>query len=159
MKRGLFALFVMMLAPALCFAGPHDDCTLCHGVHTGQGPVILTETPNTTSLNPRTGQPFKRIGTLCLACHAEEPDGAGYRPIDLSRTHPVGFKPDPKKVVLPDPSKGWPGEEEDLTCLGCHNQHPSNENYMYLRFTTNGGDDMPMFCGKCHPEKSRRRRK
>lgn len=147
-------LFVLAV-PSLSFSGPHDDCTLCHGVHTGQGPVILTETPNTTTINPRTGKPMKRIGSLCLACHAEEPDGAGYRPIDLNHTHPVGFTPNTGKVKLPEEAKGWPGEEEDITCLGCHDQHPSNTNYMYLRWPSDGGNDLPSFCSKCHPNQSK----
>ncbi|MBI5788413.1 MAG: hypothetical protein HZA78_06130 [Candidatus Schekmanbacteria bacterium] len=156
MKKFLLGVgIVALLIPTLVSAGPHDDCTLCHGVHSGQGPVILTETPNTTTINPRTGQPLKRIGSLCLACHAAEPDGAGYRPIDLNHTHPVGFTPDPKKVVLPPESKGFPGEEEDVVCTSCHNQHPANTFYMYLRWDSDGGQNLPKFCVHCHPKQSR----
>lgn len=155
MKKLLVAVGIAsLLIPTLVFAGPHDDCTLCHGVHSGQGPVILTETPNTTTINPRTGKPLKRIGQLCLACHAAEPDGAGYRPVDLNHTHPVGFTPDPNKVVLPPEAKGFAGEEEDLTCNGCHDQHPSNTNYMYLRWPSDGGENLPKFCAHCHPKQS-----
>ncbi len=156
MKKYLVAAGIIgLLIPTLALAGPHDDCTLCHGVHSGQGPVILTETPNTTTINPRTGKPLKRIGQLCLACHAAEPDGAGYRPVDLNHTHPVGFTPDPTKVTLPAEAKGFRGEEEDLTCTGCHDQHPSNPNYMYLRWPSEGGDNLSIFCAKCHPKQSR----
>ncbi len=156
MKKVLVMLGALsLLIPSLALAGPHDDCTLCHGVHTGQGPVILTETPNTTTINPRTGKPLKRIGQLCLACHAEEPDGAGYRPVDLNHTHPVGFTPNSAKVVLPPEAKGFAGEEEDLTCNGCHNQHPANTNYMYLRWPSDGGENLPKFCVNCHPKQSR----
>ncbi len=154
--RKVFLLMVgaFLLMSSLVYAGPHDDCTLCHGVHSGQGPVILTEAPNYTTINPKTGKPMKRIGALCLACHAEEPDGAGYRPVDLNHTHPVGFRPDPTKVVLPAESRGFPGEEEDLTCNGCHNQHPSNTNYMYLRWPSDDGGDLSKFCVHCHPKQS-----
>ncbi len=157
MRRLGYVILVMLVAaalPGMVWAGPHDDCTLCHGVHSGQGPVILTETPNTTTINPRTGKPMKRIGSLCLACHAPEPDGAGYRPVDLNHTHPVGFTPDPNKVVLPAQSKGFPGEEEDVVCTSCHDQHPSNPYYMYLRWPSDGGSNLPMFCAKCHPKQS-----
>ncbi|MFQ5646987.1 MAG: hypothetical protein ACE5GM_08665 [bacterium] len=157
MKRtALIIIFsIFFLVPSMVNAGPHDDCTLCHGVHTGQGPVILQEPPNTTTINPRTGQPMKRIGSLCLACHTEEPDGAGYRPIDLAHTHPVGFTPGPRLVVLPDEAKGFPGEEEDIVCTSCHNQHPANTNYRYLRWPSDGGNYLPMFCMHCHPEKGK----
>ncbi len=156
MKKALWLALGMFFvtSTAVVFAGPHDDCTLCHGIHTGQGPVILTEPPNTTTINPRTGKPMKRIGSLCLACHAPEPDGAGYRPVDLNHTHPVGFTPDPNKVKLPTESKGFPGEEEDVVCTSCHDQHPSNTNYMYLRWPSDSGEDLPMFCAKCHPKQS-----
>ena len=157
-KLVLAAFLSVLLVPTFAYSGPHDDCTLCHGIHTGQGPVILTETPNTTTINPRTGKPTKRIGQLCLACHAEEPDGAGYRPVDLNHTHPVGFTPDPKKVRLPEEAKGWPGEEEDLTCNGCHDQHPSNPYYMYLRWSSDGGNDLPSYCAHCHPAQSKTER-
>ena len=150
----LLAGAVLVAFPLSVWAGPHDDCTLCHGVHSGQGPVILTETPNTTTINPRTGKPMKRIGQLCLACHAAEPDGAGYRPVDLNHTHPVGFTPDPKKVAMPGESVGSPGEEQDLTCLGCHDQHPSNKNYMYLRWDSDNGENLSKFCAHCHAKQS-----
>jgi len=157
MRRSVFVLAgaIVLALPMMAAAGPHDDCTLCHGVHTGQGPVILTETPNTTTINPKNGKPLGRIGSLCMACHAAEPDGAGYRPVDLAHTHPVDFIPDPKKVQLPAESKGFPGEEEKLTCNGCHNQHPANTNYMYLRWDSDNGQNLPKFCAHCHPKQSK----
>ena len=120
------------MLPALGIAGVgHEECALCHGVHTGQGPVILTEPLNTTTINPVTGQPLGRMDAICMACHAEEPAGAGYRPVKMEETHPSGLMP--VKVHLPAEAKGFRTEEEKLTCCGCHDPHPSNPNYMYLQ--------------------------
>ncbi|MFQ5645874.1 MAG: cytochrome c3 family protein, partial [bacterium] len=129
--------------------GAHGECALCHDVHGGEGPVMLTEIPNTTTINPSTGKPFKRTGTLCLACHAPEPDGTGYKIIHLEHSHPIGVKP--KRATLPPESKGFIGEEEDLTCRSCHDQHPSNTNYKYIRWKIETKEDIVNFCSRCHP--------
>lgn len=131
--------------------GAHADCTLCHSVHNGHQEILFTEIPNKTTINPRTGKSMKRIGSLCLACHAAEPDGTGYLVVELSQTHPVGISP--KKAKLPDMSKGFPGEENDITCLSCHDQHPRNNNFKYLRWSVKGTYYLNTMCQECHPEK------
>lgn len=129
--------------------GAHAQCALCHSSHMGQGPVMLTEFPNTTTVNPRTGKTPDRIASLCLACHSKEPDGAGYRPIDLATTHPVGVVP--QKATLPAGSLGFAGEKL-LTCLSCHNHHPANQTYSYLRWPVEKKKDIPGFCARCHSD-------
>ncbi len=79
------------------------------------------------------------------------PVDVGFMIIDLHETHPVGMTP--KKVVLPTESKGYKWQEEQLTCLGCHDHHPSNPNYKYLRWPTDKGEDMNGFCAHCHKNK------
>lgn len=130
-------------------SGAHADCSLCHDVHQGQKEVLFKEIPNTTTQNPRTGK-LKRMSSLCLACHAEEPDGAGFMPIDLKMSHPVGIKA--KKVKLPEASKGFKGEEENITCMGCHDPHPRNKNYKYLRWKVKGTYYLNTMCQQCHVE-------
>lgn len=75
----------------------------------------------------------------------------GFMIIDLHETHPVGIVP--KTVVLPQESRGYYRQENQLTCLGCHNHHPNNPNYKYLRWPTNNGEDMNSFCNHCHGNK------
>ena len=46
--------------------------------------------------------------------------------------------------------------EGKLECVGCHDPHPSNPNYKYLRVSTGGGEKMEGFCNLCHSSKSGR---
>jgi predicted CXXCH cytochrome family protein len=41
-----------------------------------------------------------------------------------------------------------------LECVGCHDPHPSNTNYKYLRVSTSQGAAMGNFCNLCHSAKS-----
>ena len=82
-----------------------------------------------------------------------KPVDVGFRVIDLHETHPVGVESE--KVTLPKEARGFKGQENQLTCLGCHDHHPSNPNYMYLRWPTDKGKDIPRFCAHCHPDKLR----
>lgn len=80
-----------------------------------------------------------------------KPVDVGLRVIDLHETHPVGIVP--KKVTLPKEARGFKGQENQLTCMGCHNHHPSNPNYMYLRWPSDKGKKLSQFCAHCHPDK------
>jgi len=80
-----------------------------------------------------------------------KPVDVGFRVIDLHESHPVGIVP--KKVKLPKEARGFKGQEDQLTCLGCHDHHPSNKNYKYLRWPTDGGRDINAFCAHCHKDK------
>jgi predicted CXXCH cytochrome family protein len=75
----------------------------------------------------------------------------GFMIIDLHESHPVGIVSE--KVVLPEESRGFKWQENQLTCVGCHDHHPSNPNYKYLRWPTNKGQDMNSFCAHCHTDK------
>ncbi len=129
--------------------GAHGECALCHSVHEGQGPAMLSELPNTFTVNPRTGKTPDKTASLCLACHTTEPDGAGYRPINLATSHPVGVTP--KKAKLPTESLGFSGEQV-LTCPSCHDHHPANSTYSYLRWPVKTKEDIPGFCAHCHAD-------
>ena len=63
-----FLLLMFLLIPAIAMAGEgHEECALCHGAHTAVGPGLLTEKPNTTTINPATGKPLERMEAICMA--------------------------------------------------------------------------------------------
>ncbi len=82
-----------------------------------------------------------------------KPVDVGFRLIDLHQSHPVGIVP--RTVKLPPEAKGFKGQENQLTCMGCHNHHPSNPNYKYLRWPAGKGEDLNRFCAHCHPDKAK----
>jgi predicted CXXCH cytochrome family protein len=42
-------------------------------------------------------------------------------------------------------------------CMGCHDPHPSNENYRYLRVDVGDkGQKLDVFCAECHSGKADR---
>jgi predicted CXXCH cytochrome family protein len=145
-------VFLFTLPGLASAIGPHDslNCTGCHGIHTAKGAIIFAVAPNQTALNPRTKQPFTGVTALCLACH-ETPDngGMGILPISASHSHPFDVVPDPKKATVPDMAL----RDGKLECVSCHDPHPSNPNYKYLRVDTANGTKMPVFCAMCHRSK------
>lgn len=151
--RYLFAvIMVTLLLPAFAFAkGGHDSlsCVGCHGIHTAEGDIIFAVKPNTQAINPRTKKANTGVTALCLGCH-EDTGGMGIIPIKGKSSHPYGIKPNPKIAGVP--SKVLRGGK--LECVGCHDPHPSNPNYKYLRVPTKGGSQMQEFCSLCHASKS-----
>ncbi len=124
----------------------HTRCGMCH-IDIERGilqPYIEQKTKRT---NPFTDKPFDRIEAICTSCHTA-----------LHMAHPVGITPNPAKVILPAIAKGFRGEEENLTCMGCHDWHPTNKNYKYLRWPTDGGVNISKFCVQCHPNQGRKER-
>ena len=136
--------FAMVASPALLFAaGPHDnDCTECHSIHDIKGAFSFAVAPNTSEKYLGTDQKVRGTDALCLGCHNE---AEGIMPIMLAKSNPVGTKP--KKAFVPQEVLGRDGE---LTCGSCHDPHPSNTNYKYLRVSTNEGRKMGAFCAYCH---------
>lgn len=134
----------ILVSPALvCAAGSHDNnCTECHSLHDNKGAFSFGVAPNTTEKYTGTGKQVSGTDALCLGCHNEE---EGIMPILLTKSHPLGITP--KKAFVPQEVLGGNGE---LTCGSCHDPHPSNPNYMYLRINTDGGRKMGAFCAYCH---------
>jgi tetratricopeptide (TPR) repeat protein len=95
----------------------------------------------TTRINPFTDQPFGRIDAICTSCHNA-----------LHLAHPVGIIPDPQKVTLPPEAIGFKGEEDRLTCMSCHDWHPTNTSYKYLRWAVADEEELSRFCLNCHTE-------
>jgi predicted CXXCH cytochrome family protein len=151
------ALSLALIAPvAASAAGGHDSvgCVGCHSIHTAKGEIIFAVAPNKSGVNPKTKQAFGGTTALCLGCHEESGKGGqGYAPIHANMSHPYGLASVDQKVAK------VPGEllrdGGRFECLGCHDPHPSNPNYKYLRVDTGPkGQSMDGFCAVCHPIKA-----
>lgn len=151
-KIYLFVISSLVLAYSIYAFGPHNglDCVGCHDPHYAKGQKIF-KVKNEKLINPRTGKLVDGISALCLGCHNIEAfDGAGIRPIHLNMTHPINIEPNGEiaqvpKVLLRD---------NVLQCISCHDPHPSNPNWKYLRVDTTGGEKVGQFCQMCHPAKA-----
>jgi len=82
-----------------------------------------------------------------------KPANVGFRIIDLHQTHPVEIVP--RNVKVPTEAMGFKGQEDQLTCMGCHNHHPSNPNYKYLRWPAGKDNNLNDFCAHCHTDKKK----
>lgn len=150
-KATILAAATLFAASTVLAFGPHDNnCKECHSLHKAKGKAIIGVEPNKKEKNPNTGGTSDDDISLCLGCHN---DAEGIMPIMLSSTHPVGMKPG--KVKVPGDMLRDNGA---LGCTSCHDPHPSNPNYKYLRSDANSGaitkgGDLGKFCGICHAEK------
>ncbi len=132
--------------------GPHEalDCLGCHDPHYAKAKKLF-KVKNTVYPNPRTGKPIDGVSALCLGCHnLEKFGGANVKPIFLHMTHPVNVKPNPRIAQVP-PKLLRNGK---LQCVSCHDPHPSNPNWKYLRVSTKGGTQVGKFCAVCHTAKA-----
>lgn len=146
------ASFQCVLNMAIAGNG-HEDCLMCHSVHTAKDIFLFPEIIKTGINNPHTNKDMDKIDLLCMMCHAQKPLGEGIREIAPEEKHPYGINP--SLVKLPKEAKGFGEEKEHLSCLGCHNPHPSNLNLAYLRTPDDievyKEDDVFSFCIWCHP--------
>ncbi len=145
-------VFLFTLSGLASAFGPHDglNCTGCHAIHTAKGDLIFAVDPNRKALNPRTKEPFGGVTALCLGCHETADNGGlGIRPVSASHSHPFDVAPDPKKATVPEMAL----RDGKLECVSCHDPHPSNPNYRYLRVDTEKGTNMAVFCAMCHRSK------
>ncbi|MBU1229921.1 MAG: cytochrome C [Proteobacteria bacterium] len=144
----LIAGFIVCLAGVAAAEGPHDmQCMDCHTTHYSKGSYAFGVQPK-VEMNPartRTSSDVDAIDALCLGCHNEE---TGIKPIKMHTSHPTSVRPIFAKVP---PKLLWDGK---LTCVSCHNPHPSNANHKYLVVPTSKGSSMGTFCAVCHPDQS-----
>src|SRR5512141_1549558 len=153
--RGLALAAIAAALPMTAFAaGGHDSvgCTGCHAIHTAKDKFIFAVKANTQAINPKTKQPYTGTTALCLGCHEDSSKGGqGYAPISGHMSHPYGLASvDPKIAKVPPELLREGGRFE---CMGCHDPHPSNPYYKYLRVDTAKGSKMDAFCVVCHPVK------
>lgn len=153
-KLSILTLLAPFSATLLLAGGPHEaiTCVGCHSPHFAVDDKIFS-VKNTKLKNPRTGESIQDlVASKCLGCHQVESEGgAGIRPIHLHTTHPLGIKPNPKIADVPENmlNKGR------LDCISCHEPHPANNNFMYLRVNVGANaENMQNFCGTCHSSKA-----
>lgn len=144
--------FVLVCSTAAFAAGAHDgmQCKGCHNVHYAKGNIIAEVAPNPKGMPDGASRSPKSVSAFCLGCHADgDKGGMGILPISAHTTHPFGSRVNRKVANVPD------GLLRDgvMECVSCHDPHPSNPNYKYLRVDTKGGNNMAAFCDLCHPAK------
>jgi predicted CXXCH cytochrome family protein len=149
------AVALVTLAPAAAFAaGGHDavGCGGCHSLHSAKGELIYAVPVNTKYVNPKTKQPYTGSTAFCLACHQDtDKGGQGFAPVSQHSSHPFGIVTVNPKIAKVPAELLRDGRFE---CIGCHDPHPSNPNYKYLRVDTKGGKEMDAFCAVCHSAKA-----
>jgi len=153
--RALSLAAVLALPLTSLAAGAHDaiGCTGCHSLHAAKAQLIFAVPANTQTVSPRTKQPYSGTTALCLGCHEESSKGGqGYIPIAGHTSHPFGLSQVNEKVAKVPPELLREGGR--FECLGCHDPHPSNPYYKYLRVDTANGSKMDTFCAVCHPIKA-----
>ncbi len=159
MKRNIILLlvaFLLCLVPVMVFAaGAHDglECTGCHALHTAKdGKLIFAVEENRKDVSPRTKQPYGGVTALCLGCHdTSDKGGQDIKPIVAHMSHPFGLTSvNPKVAQVPSELL----RDGRFECVSCHDPHPSNTNYKYLRVDTANGAKMSSFCAVCHPAKA-----
>jgi len=145
----------LLLAPITALAvGGHDKlgCVGCHAMHAAKGELLTALPANRKALNPKTNQPHEPITALCLACHADPSEGGkGIASVANHLGHPFS-----RAVVNPRLAK-VPAEllrDGHFECVSCHDPHPSNPNYRYLRVAGDKAPGMTQFCSICHPRKA-----
>ncbi|BDG05228.1 cytochrome c3 family protein [Anaeromyxobacter oryzae] len=151
--RVVFAL--ALLAPALAFAHGGHDKVGCRGCHAAlQGKSVYDIPVNTKYVDPKTNKPYSGSTAFCLTCHLEtDKGGRGHLPVSRHSSHPFGLE-----IVNPRVAR-VPGEllskDGRFDCMACHDPHPSNRNYKYVRVDVGpGGERMDRFCAACHPAKN-----
>ena len=139
----IFAVLILA-APGYVFAaGSHDNgCTECHSLHDTKGDFSFGIAPNTIEKYKMSGKTVSGSDALCLGCHN---DDEGIIPVLLMKSHPVGVSP--VKAVVPE---NLLSDEGVLACASCHDPHPSNTNFKYLKADTEGGKKMGKLCVICH---------
>ncbi|MGB8932111.1 MAG: cytochrome c3 family protein [Anaeromyxobacteraceae bacterium] len=154
MRRLAIALVVAAPVAARGLGG-HDKigCTGCHSMHAAKGEELYAVAPNQKMLNPKTQRPHSPVTQFCLACHAPtEEGGKGLGSVANHLGHPFSAE-----AVNPRLAK-VPAEllrDGQFECVACHDPHPSNPNYRYLRVASGKqAPAMTVFCVVCHPGKA-----
>jgi hypothetical protein len=152
--RSLAIGLALVLPAAAAAGGGHEKlhCTGCHSMHAAKGELLAAVPANLKATDAKTDKPHQPITTLCLACHADPAEGGkGIASVANHLGHPFS-----RATVNPRLAK-VPAEllrDGHFECVGCHDPHPSNPNYRYLRVAGDKSPGMTEFCGICHPRKA-----
>lgn len=153
-KTIIIGLIITLFPNLLSAAGPHDGitCLGCHSTHFAVDDKIFA-VKNTKMKNPLTRESFDKLTAKnCLGCHElVEYGGAGIKPVHMHTTHPIGMIPNPKIASVPKNLL----KNGMLDCISCHEAHPSNKSFMYLRVDTGKkGANIQKLCAACHSSKA-----
>lgn len=144
----LIPLLASLLLPLATRAAGAHDAVGCSGCHQRKGFPV-----NTTDLDPVTKKPYTGSTAVCLACHqTKDKGGQDYAPVARHLSHPFGLASvDPKKARVPADML----VNGRFECMSCHDPHPSNGNYKYLRADVGPkGQNLDKFCAVCHAAKA-----
>ena len=152
-KLFIASVIMGMLPSSIFAAGLHDaiTCLGCHSTHFAVDDKLFA-VKNTKMKNPLTKENFNNlVAKNCLGCHElAQFGGAGIRPVHMHTTHPIGMIPNPKIASVPKNML----KDGRLDCISCHEAHPSNKNFMYLRVDTGvAGENIQKLCAACHDAK------
>lgn len=150
MKRPLLlpVVCVLLLPVAARAMGGHDKVR-CNGCHNDRAVMA----GNKKLLDPATQQPYAGSTGICLACHETvEQGGKGYLPVSREHSHPFALASvNPRRAKVPADLL----VKDRFACMSCHDPHPSNARYKYLRTDVGpAGEKMDAFCATCHPSKA-----
>lgn len=152
--RTLVLVLVLAVPPLARAAGGHDKlgCVGCHAMHAGQGDLLAAVAANVKMPERRTGKPHGPLTALCLGCHADAADGGkGIVPVSGHMLHPFSVeRPNLRVAKVPDELL----RDGRFECVSCHDPHPSNPNYRYLRVPSRSRADLTQVCSLCHVRKA-----
>ncbi|MFH1287877.1 MAG: hypothetical protein ABII25_04180 [bacterium] len=145
MQRFLFLAVILTIISEPVFAQHDENCSDCHNLHDARAPFSMAIKPDTTVNNPYTNEKISGQSAICMGCH----NGSAGPEIDMKKTHPIGMKPNPVKAIVDTTILSKTGIFE---CGSCHDFHPGNTKYKYLRIDVQEGN-IGLFCALCHSSK------
>ena len=153
--RTSLALAALLAAARVSAAGGHQSlgCVGCHSMHKSQGDLLAAVEPNLKMPERRTGKPHGPLTAFCLGCHADVSDGGkGILPVSGHMLHPFSVEnPNPRVAKVPEQLL----RNGRFECVSCHDPHPSNTNYRYLRVqASSSGEALSKVCSLCHVRKA-----
>ncbi len=140
------ATFSVLFFTIAAWAQHDENCIDCHSPHYSKSKKMLMTNEPSVETNSHTNKPLDGVDSMCMGCHS----GEGGTEVAIMQTHPVGTTP--VKVNVPTDRL----RDGKITCVGCHDPHPSNSNYKYLVVDTDNGENMYKFCGLCHGDKTKK---
>lgn len=148
MQKFLF-LTIILAAVLKPISAQHDEnCSDCHNLHDAKAPFSMAIKSDTTISNPYTNEKISGQSAICMGCH----NGSAGPEININKTHPVGMRPNPARVTVDTAILSPTGIFE---CGSCHDFHPSNTKYKYLRVDVQK-ENIGLFCALCHSSKRRK---
>lgn len=152
--RILLVVVAASLATSARAAGGHDSlrCVGCHSMHAAKGEHLAAVPPDLRMPERRTGKPHGTLTAFCLGCHADVADGGkGILPISNHMLHPFSVaSPNPRVAKVPEELL----RDGRFECVSCHDPHPSNPNYRYLRVGGGPKQAPSRLCSVCHARKA-----